>query len=144
MLYVACRSVRHWTETKARPAFCAVAQDGDDEGVLRLHRLPTPAAVIPEFLGIRKRQEISARISAGQPLDAVGHGDFLKNVWVPLCCPHRMRRCIPNNLTHLSLSLTAEPSTNRERTERGWCKNDPVTVLPMHWTLHPRVDRLLI
>jgi hypothetical protein len=47
---------------------------------------------------------------------------------------YRMRGCIPNNLTHFSLPLTAEPSTNRERTKRVWCKNDPVTVLLMHWT----------
>ena len=60
--FVACRSARHWTAIKARLAFCVVTQDGDDEGVLRLHRLPTPdeAAVIREVLGIRKRQTISA------------------------------------------------------------------------------------
>ena len=61
-MFVASRSVRHWTATKARLAFCTVAQDCDDEGVLRLNRLPTPdqAVVIREVLGIRKRQEISA------------------------------------------------------------------------------------
>jgi hypothetical protein len=62
VLFVACRSARHWTATKARLSFCAVTQDGDDEGVLKLHRLPTAdqAAVIREVLGIRKRQTISA------------------------------------------------------------------------------------
>jgi hypothetical protein len=61
-LYVVCRSARHWTATKARLSFCAVTQDGDDEGVLKLHRLPTAdqAAVIREVLGVRKRQTISA------------------------------------------------------------------------------------
>ena len=60
-LYAACYSARHWTATKARLAFCAVTQDGDDEGVLRLHQLPTAdqAAVIREVLGIRKRQTVS-------------------------------------------------------------------------------------
>jgi hypothetical protein len=32
VLYVACRSERHWTATKARLSFCTVTQDGDDEG----------------------------------------------------------------------------------------------------------------
>jgi len=61
-LYVACRSARHWMATKARLSFCTIASDGDDEGVLMMHQLPTPnqAAVIREVLGIRKRQEISA------------------------------------------------------------------------------------
>jgi len=38
-----------------------VTQDGDNEGCLRLHQLPTPeqVSVIRDVLGIRKRQEIS-------------------------------------------------------------------------------------
>jgi len=38
-----------------------VTQDGDDEGCLRLHQLPTleQASIIRDVLGIRKRQEIS-------------------------------------------------------------------------------------
>jgi hypothetical protein len=58
-LYVACRSAQHWTWTKKRLAFCKVTQDGDDEGVLRLHRLPTPdeAEAIRDILGVRKRME---------------------------------------------------------------------------------------
>jgi hypothetical protein len=89
-VYVACRSARHWTATKARLSFCAVTQDGDDEGVLRLHALPKPeqAEIIREALGIRKRREISdaererlmrfafeqnprsgARLSAAKPTD---------------------------------------------------------------------------
>ena len=61
VLFVSCRSVRHWTATKARFSFCKVTQDGDDEGCLRLFNLPTPdqAAIIRNVLGIRKRQEIS-------------------------------------------------------------------------------------
>jgi hypothetical protein len=60
-IYVRCRSVRHWTSTKARLAFCTVIQDGDDEGCLRLDHLPTPAQneSIRDILGIRKRMEFA-------------------------------------------------------------------------------------
>src|SRR6185295_18631067 len=59
VLYVSCRSGRHWTATKDRLSFCDVTQDGDDEGCLRLSRLPMPeqAAVIRDALGIRKKME---------------------------------------------------------------------------------------
>src|SRR5262249_22034706 len=43
VLWVTSRSVRHWTATKARLSFCSVVVDGDDEGMLRLHHLPTPS-----------------------------------------------------------------------------------------------------
>jgi hypothetical protein len=61
-VFVACRSKLHWTMTKRRLAFCTVTQDGDDEGCLRLHQLPTPdqAADIRDVLGIQKRREVSA------------------------------------------------------------------------------------
>src|SRR5215467_185813 len=36
------QSWQHWTWTKKRLGFCEVTQDGDDEGMLRLHSLPTP------------------------------------------------------------------------------------------------------
>jgi hypothetical protein len=58
VLYVAGRSARHWSAVRAKlAAFCTIAQDGDEEGVARLHDLPAPeqAAVIREALGIRKR-----------------------------------------------------------------------------------------
>ena len=59
VLFVACRSALHWTYTKRRLSFCTVTQDCDDEGVLRLHRLPTPheAEAIRDILGVRKRME---------------------------------------------------------------------------------------
>jgi hypothetical protein len=62
VLFVACRSARHWTATKQRLGFCEVTQDGDDEGCLRLHQLPTAAraTVIRDALGIRKRAELGA------------------------------------------------------------------------------------
>jgi hypothetical protein len=61
VLSVACNSARHWTSTKKRLGFCEVTQDGDDEGCLRLHRLPTPeqATVIRDVLGIRKKMEFA-------------------------------------------------------------------------------------
>jgi hypothetical protein len=43
LLYVRCRSGRHWTYTKRALAFCRLTQDGDDEGCLRLDRLPSTA-----------------------------------------------------------------------------------------------------
>lgn len=61
VLWVGCRSPLHWTHTKRRLSFCEVTQDGDDEGCLRLHRLPTAAQaeVIRDVLGIRKRTELA-------------------------------------------------------------------------------------
>jgi hypothetical protein len=54
--------VRHWIWLKRKLGFCQVTQDGDGEGCLRLHQLPTPdqAAVIRDVLGIPKRREVSA------------------------------------------------------------------------------------
>ena len=62
VLFVACRSVRHWTATKKALGFCSVTQDGDDEGCLRQHDLPTVAQAIAirDALGIRKRVELDA------------------------------------------------------------------------------------
>src|SRR5690606_27743300 len=59
LLYVQCRSARHWTATKDRLAFCTVTQDGESEGCWRLFELPDrkQAAAIRDALGIRKRRE---------------------------------------------------------------------------------------
>ena len=61
IMYVACRSDRHWSWVKKALAFCRVVLDCDGEGTLRLRQLPTAAeaAVIREELGIRRKQEIS-------------------------------------------------------------------------------------
>jgi len=63
VVFVACRSPVHWTYTKRRLAFCALSQDGEDEGILRLHRLPTnaEATIIRHVLGLRKRMEIAPK-----------------------------------------------------------------------------------
>jgi hypothetical protein len=63
-VFVACRSKLHWTMTKRRLAFCTVTQDCDDEGVLRLHQLPTAgqAAILRAALDIQKRREVSSEV----------------------------------------------------------------------------------
>jgi hypothetical protein len=59
LLVVFIGSSRSWTAAKARLAFCRVTQDGDDEGTLRLDRLPssTEAREIRRVLQIRKRRQ---------------------------------------------------------------------------------------
>ena len=54
-------SARRWTFIKRRLAFCRVTQDGDDEGALRLDRLPvaSEAGLIREAVGIRRRRHLS-------------------------------------------------------------------------------------
>jgi hypothetical protein len=62
VLHVQGRSVRHWSAVRAKLAeFATITQDGDEEGVVRLHGLPGPgqAEVLREVLGLRKRTEIS-------------------------------------------------------------------------------------
>ena len=60
MLAVGSKTPRHWTFAKQRiaafPGLAQVTQDGDDEGVLRLMRLPSPveAAEIRRMAGIRQ------------------------------------------------------------------------------------------
>ena len=75
VMYVPGRSARHWSAVRAKlAAFCAITQDGDDEGVARLHDLPAPeqAEVIREALGIRKRVAVSN--SWRQRLRRIGFG----------------------------------------------------------------------
>jgi hypothetical protein len=62
VLFVTCRSVRHWTSIKKQLSFCAVTMDGDDEGCLRLHQLPTAdqASIIRDVIGLQKKRNVSA------------------------------------------------------------------------------------
>ncbi len=57
LLGVGGNSKRHWSGIKRQLSFCVVTQDGDEGGVLRLMRLPTPdeAKIIREVVGVRKR-----------------------------------------------------------------------------------------
>jgi hypothetical protein len=64
LLYVSTReSPRRWTMVKRRLAFCQLNQDGDDEGCLRLDRLPRveEATLMREALGIRKRRHVPTK-----------------------------------------------------------------------------------
>jgi hypothetical protein len=60
MLAVCSKTPRHWSFAKQRmapsPGLAEVTQDGDEEGVFRLMRLPTPeeAAEIRRAAGIRQ------------------------------------------------------------------------------------------
>jgi hypothetical protein len=91
VLFVSCRSAMHWTHTKRRLSFCTVTQDGEDEGCLRLHTLPTPeqASVIRDVLGIRKRmalapEELERRRALGKNLAiAAGAANALAPVSQP-------------------------------------------------------------
>jgi hypothetical protein len=67
------QSARRWTNVKARLAgLCQLTQDGDDEGALRIDRLPAPheAGVIREALGIKRKRQLSAeaKVSLAQRL----------------------------------------------------------------------------
>jgi hypothetical protein len=62
-VYAACRSPRHWTFVKRSLAgFCTVTQDGDDEGFLRLDRMPTTdeAATLRDVIGLRQTRPNAA------------------------------------------------------------------------------------
>jgi hypothetical protein len=61
LAYVIGRSARHWTAIKQRLAFMTVTQDGDEEGCLRLHALPTPeqSVLLRDALLLRKRRTLS-------------------------------------------------------------------------------------
>lgn len=60
-IYHDAGSKQAWTWAKKTLAFCKVTQDGDEEGMLLLDRLPDPmeAEVIRGQLGIRKLKVIS-------------------------------------------------------------------------------------
>jgi hypothetical protein len=55
------QSLRRWTNIKRRLAFCRITQDGDDEGCLRLDRLPTSAEAVSirEALGIKRKRHLT-------------------------------------------------------------------------------------
>jgi hypothetical protein len=60
---------RRWTSIKQSLSFCKLTQDGDDEGILCLDRLPTDAeaGAIRDALGLRKRRHMTeAQIERSQ------------------------------------------------------------------------------
>ena len=60
------QSSRRWLNVKARLGFCQLRLDGDDEGTLRLNRLPAPheAGLIREAIGIRRKRQLSVEAKA--------------------------------------------------------------------------------
>jgi hypothetical protein len=58
-LYCVCESRKAWTYAKRALSFAVVTQDGDEEGMLIMDRLPTTeeAEVIRGYLGINKERE---------------------------------------------------------------------------------------
>ena len=63
MVYVAGRSARHWTAIKqALASFTTIGQDGDDEGVLQLDRVPAgdEAAKLRAVIGLRQTRPAAA------------------------------------------------------------------------------------
>jgi hypothetical protein len=60
--YCVCATAKAWTYAKRALSFAKVNNDGDEEGMLFLKRLPTPAEAetIRHHLGISKKPELSA------------------------------------------------------------------------------------
>jgi hypothetical protein len=56
-VFVAATSKRRWNNIKNNLAFMEVSQDGDEEGILKLERMPTPleAKTIRAVIGLRPR-----------------------------------------------------------------------------------------
>jgi hypothetical protein len=73
LLYVT-GTVQRWKKAKRTLSAATVTQDGDDEGILRLDRLPTPAEAeaIRDVIGIRRRRQLSpeARVALARRLSA--------------------------------------------------------------------------
>jgi hypothetical protein len=64
-VHIQCRSALHWTWAKKQlVSVTTVSQDGDEEGILVLTRMPTgdEAATIRHYIGVRQTQirEVSA------------------------------------------------------------------------------------
>ena len=83
MLAVGSKTPRHWTFAKQRMASCPglaqVTQDGDDEGVLRLMRLPSwvEAAEIRRLIGVRHSKPSP---SAGRRFTRAKTGDTATSI----------------------------------------------------------------
>lgn len=60
-IFVAETTKRKWSAIKAKLKFMEVSQDGDDEGIMKLERMPLQeeAEAIREVLGLNKRPELT-------------------------------------------------------------------------------------
>lgn len=73
-IYVPCSSVREWSYAKkAFAPFTDLDNDGDDEGMVFLAHLPTPAEaeIIRQYTGIPKKRDVSDEERAR--LRSMGH-----------------------------------------------------------------------
>jgi hypothetical protein len=60
-VFVAADSKRRWTSIKHKLSFMHLSQDADDEGVMKLERMPTPAEskIIRKVLGLRQKTQLT-------------------------------------------------------------------------------------
>jgi hypothetical protein len=65
-IFVTTETPRQWSSAKKALGFAKVCNDGDTEGALILPRLPSPAeaALIRQYLGIRKRRIMTQEAKA--------------------------------------------------------------------------------
>jgi hypothetical protein len=78
-VYVTCRSARHWHFVKkALSGFCAVTQDGDDDGIVQLKHVPTgdEVARLRDAIGLRQTRPNAADHLASFAFSAASEGDF--------------------------------------------------------------------
>ena len=56
-IYISAKSKRHWSSIKKKLNFMVISQDGDDEGILKLERMPSQeeAEIVREMVGLNKR-----------------------------------------------------------------------------------------
>lgn len=60
-VYIPAGSPRRWTAIKKKLAFLDLHVDGDDEGILKLERMPVPAEarIIRKTLGLRQKPQLT-------------------------------------------------------------------------------------
>jgi hypothetical protein len=80
-LYCVCETKQAWTWAKKGLAFAKASQDGDEEGMLFMDRLPTSdeAEIIRRYLGIRPKPEVSDQEAERRRQ----HGERLAKNWPP-------------------------------------------------------------
>lgn len=61
MIYVSCETLKGWTYAKRALSFARLENDGDEEGIVFLGRLPSKseADAIRSYCGIRKKADLS-------------------------------------------------------------------------------------
>jgi hypothetical protein len=61
MIYVSCETLKGWTYAKRALSFARLENDGDEEGIVFLGRLPSKSGpdAIRSYCGIRKKADLS-------------------------------------------------------------------------------------